>query len=148
VTDREAAIVVLGLYDASVTLSIRGSDAMWPREVPSHIYDRLMSGFLCHEAHWLLTAMRRDGGYTPDMAIHPGDPFGRVIAWLWETAPEEAIMAVATYMSQVNKWDELAEPQVRLEDILDGLGFAVPHGFPTTEMEALRERARQEVPDL
>jgi hypothetical protein len=54
---------------------------MWPREVPSHIFDRLMSGFLCHEAHWLLTAMRRDGGYTPDMAIHPGDPFGRVIAW-------------------------------------------------------------------
>jgi hypothetical protein len=51
-------------------------------------------------------------------------------------------------MSQVNKWDELAEPQVRLEDILDGLGFAEAHGFPTTELEALRERARQEVPDL
>jgi hypothetical protein len=77
----------------------------------------------------LRTLRDASGEYTPGTAVHPGDTFGSVIAWLWHTSPDEVALVLTDYISQIHKWDDLAadqSPPVRLDDILDGLAFAVP----------------------
>ena len=123
--------------------------AVSTREIPRRVYQLLRSGFVQHEAHDLLRGLRRDGGYLPGDVVHPGDPFGTVLAWLWRDNPNEAVSLLGDFVAQMRKWDELAHsqnPAVRLDDLLETLPLALPGDFTDAETEALISRARSELP--
>lgn len=127
-------------------------------QVPPEVFDKLMSGFVQQQAHELLRLFRqthelmRDvrhhSGYKPWAVVLPGDEFGAVLAWLWQTDPRTAMRLLAEYVAQLRYWDELVDhdqPRVRLEDLLRWLPMALPGDFAHTE--ALIERARADVPN-
>lgn len=98
-------------------------------EVPTRVYELLRAGFVRHWAHWQLQAQRASGGYKPGDVVHPGDPFGTVLAWLWSTDKDETALFVAEYLADLRVHDELAgEPgaRIKLDDLLISLELALP----------------------
>jgi|GEM_PF-4107765 len=87
------------------------------------------------------------GGYQPGHAVHPGDPFGKVLAWLWLTDPGAAMLFLADFCSQLRDHGHDPVP-VALDDILAGLTFAMPARFPDAEFDALIAEARRTVPGM
>jgi hypothetical protein len=59
-------------------------------EIPWTVFKHLRAGFVSRWAHWQLQTLANSGGYEPGGLVHPGDPFGTVLAWIWEEDPEEA----------------------------------------------------------
>lgn len=118
------------------------------RQVPEHVFQDLISGFVAEAARDLHRHVRnRERPYSAGDPVHPGDSFGRLIGWLWKTAPAEAIFELASYVHQVRRLEaEAGTSGVQLDDILWGLSFARPPDLPKEELEALQERARRELP--
>src|SRR5262245_58226565 len=105
---------------------------MRTREVPERVVELLLAGFNRHWAHWQLAALRDQGGYRPGTVVHPGDPFGTGLAWLWSQDRDEAAEFVAEYMALLRVHDELVPddgPLVRLDDVLATLEMAMPDVF-------------------
>lgn len=120
-------------------------------DVPMNILGTLLANTACAEAHFFLK-VATDGAddYRPGQLAHPGDPFGRVVAWAWLTDPDLAIGLIADFVAQARYHDELApEPGKRLllSDLLDGLPLTVrPKDLPEPEMKALVALAAERVP--
>jgi hypothetical protein len=120
---------------------------METRAVPWSVYRHLQAAFVEYWAHWLLDYFRHSDGYEPGRTFHPGDPFGIVLAWLWEDRRDQAAVFVADYMAQLRVHDEFVdpdEPKVRFEDLLRSLHRALPARF--TDTDALVAYLRAEVP--
>jgi hypothetical protein len=49
--------------------------------MPQRVYRTLRAGFTEHAAEWL-TRQLQDAPPGRQRLIHPGDPFGRVLAWV------------------------------------------------------------------
>jgi hypothetical protein len=79
---------------------------------------------------------------------HLGDPFGRVLAWAWETDQDEAMVLLAGYLAGLRDHHPLAgtvSPRISLEEVLGALRLALPDGFG--DYEALTAKARRDVQD-
>lgn len=119
---------------------------MYEQVVPRRVYEHLLTGFVVHEANWLLNGLI-DGGYRPGQVVLVGHPFGRVLAWMWEESRDDVGLFVADYMAQLRHHDKLVGegcPRVRFDDLLKSLKFAMPNGFKDTK--ALVEYLRAHVP--
>jgi hypothetical protein len=118
------------------------------REVPWTVYKHLQGAFVAHWADWLLRYVEHLGGYKPgETVLHPGDPFGTVLAWLWEDRPDQVAVFIADYMAELRVHNELVDPDkplIRFEDVLQSLRLALPGRFQDTE--ALVAHLRAEVP--
>lgn len=82
-------------------------------------------------------------------ALTPGDPFGRVLAWVWRLDPDRAMVLLADYLAELRDHgygaDEV-DPPIALKEVLSGLRYALPHGFP--DYDRIVEMARRNVPSL
>lgn len=88
-----------------------------------------------------------EGGYQSGQAVHPGDAFGKVLAWLWLTDRAAAMLMLVDFCSQLRDHGHDPVP-VTLNDVLTGLTFAMPARFPDSEFEALIAEARRIVPSM
>ena len=86
-------------------------------------------------------------GYQAGQAVHPGDAFGKVLAWLWLTDRAAAMVMLVDFCSQLRDHGQNPMP-VTLDDVLAGLTFAMPARFPDSEFEALIAEARRMVPGM
>ncbi|MCP2323385.1 hypothetical protein HDA40_001892 [Hamadaea flava] len=115
-------------------------------DVPAPLFHLLVGAFLAKEADWLLSA----GSYRPGTAVHPGDPFGTVVSWLWMHHPDELMAHLADYMDRLRSTSPHLEgwegPRVALDDVLRGLPLAVPAGFTDDETTALISAMAGEIP--
>ncbi|GAA4758225.1 hypothetical protein [Actinomycetospora chibensis] len=113
--------------------------------IPSDIQRILVGGFAKSAATWLIGSWRLHGERTT--YLHPGDLFGRVLAYLWDTEPDEAMIFLADYLADLNVHNENAAiyGEVSLEEVLQGLRLCMPTNFRGTE--ALKRKARADVPE-
>ncbi|WP_432836702.1 hypothetical protein [Dactylosporangium sp. CA-092794] len=90
---------------------------MRTREVPDHIFEKLIGALICESAAAMLA--QRTRGATP----HAGEAFGRVLAWLWESTagPDDVLTYVADLVAQVRYHAPGADASVPLDDILSGV---------------------------
>jgi hypothetical protein len=107
--------------------------------VPGRVLNHLIGGIVNDTAH----ATLRD--WKPGNVIHPGDPFGLVLSWLWQNDPDLAVSAFADLIAQLRKWDERATTAITLDAVLDGLPLAL-QGLSSQEEDDLIDRLRTEVP--
>ncbi len=105
----------------------------------------LLSGFAQNEADDLIRE-----GHTRGEPIHPGDPVGKVVAWLWTSGQHwQMTDFVGSLMAQLrHHHPDAPEPALRLADVLLGLPMALPHEFPDSEVEPLLATLREGVPRL
>jgi len=114
--------------------------------VPSAILTTLLGGFASHIGEVLRDAHLRTGRQTP---LHPGDHFGRVLVWAWETDRSRAMLLLLDVLLALRTAPPGAtppSPAYTLEDLLSGLRYAQPPGF--TDYDLLVAAARVEVPTL
>lgn len=68
-------------------------------EVPSAVLDSLLASAAVHAAHYKLCPPHP---HSSALVFHPGDPFGKVVAWLWASGqPDRAAILVADYLAQM-----------------------------------------------
>lgn len=79
---------------------------------------------------------------------HPGDPFGKVLAWLWTTGQEDhAASLVADLLAQARYHNPHGvEPRLAFADLLDGIPMSLPNGTSQESADALVEHLREAVP--
>jgi hypothetical protein len=114
--------------------------------MPARVYRTLRAGFTEQAAEWL-TRQLQDTPRGRQRLIHPGDPFGRVFAWVWRQDPGEAMMMLADYLAVLRDHNLVADldPPVRLDDILRGLRLALPDDIDEASYGAMVAQARQQV---
>lgn len=78
----------------------------------------------------------------------PGDPFGKVLAWLWTTGQEDhAASLVADLVAQVRYHNPHGvEPRLAFSDLLDGIPMSLPNGTSQETADALVGHLREVVP--
>ncbi|MGY2033397.1 hypothetical protein [Nocardia gipuzkoensis] len=109
-------------------------------EMPWRVRELLLAGFCAQEADQAIRVLgARRGAFQ-----HAGDSLGAVLAWLWRTAPEEAMECLATYLAELrNHHPDAPQPPIRLDDVLTALQLAAD--FTGEEYQALCARARTDV---
>lgn len=110
-------------------------------EVPSRPFELLLTGFACHWGEFVAKNI------TAGHSAHPGDPFGEVFAWLWETRRDTAVSVFADLLAEARAKAHEGQ-EVRLDDLLKGLHFAV-HRTPLSEggqFEVVEATLRARVP--
>lgn len=110
--------------------------------VPEREFAYLLSGFVVGSAELTLQGLI----YSPGTAIHPGDPVGAIITWLWKTNPNHAALRTADLLAQLRVHSPLANKAIELEDLLSGLRFALPGDLEESEADQLIAFLRTEVP--
>jgi len=116
---------------------------MWVYQVPNDVFEKLIYGLLRSTARSLL-GQRAVGG--PEAVLHPGDPFGTVIAWCWKEHPDEAVAYVGDLLAEVRYHAPGSDKTITLGELLDGLTFAMPNEMPGTELRAMIARMTAEIP--
>lgn len=111
-------------------------------QVPHRVFERTLFGFACFEAQDLASDFKKG-----DVA-HPGDPFGEVFAWLWDTHRSHAISLFVDLLSEARRHATSEEDTVRLDDLITGLRFAMhdTHLSHYKEYEKVEKILREEVP--
>ncbi|MQA16821.1 MAG: hypothetical protein GEV09_22605 [Pseudonocardiaceae bacterium] len=100
-----------------------------PVTVPRRVYNSLKAGLVAGTVDDVLHTVLRDPS---NRTLHPGDGFGRVVAWVWERDRDEAVLLLADYLAGLREHHERAGdlgPRVRLDEMLAGLQLALPGGF-------------------
>jgi hypothetical protein len=110
--------------------------------VPEPEFSYLISGFVVGSAELTLQGLT----YSPGSAIHPGDPVGKVITWLWRTNRNEAALRTADFLAQLREHSPSANSTIHFEDLLAGLRFALPRDVEQSEADQLMDFLRAEVP--
>jgi hypothetical protein len=111
--------------------------------LPFEVYKELRDAFARDSAQWLARSWRDPSAR---QALHTGDQFGRVFAWIWNHDPSEAMSFLADVLIELRDREPgiSINPRVRLDEILEGLWLALPSGFRGYDEAA--DRARHEVP--
>jgi hypothetical protein len=111
--------------------------------LPRNVYKHLVAAFAAHSAEWITRAIMKNQAQRDVM--HPGDPFGAVLAWIWEDDPDQAMVFLADVMAMLRDHNLVAQlsPPVALDEFLSGLRLALPSAF--TGYDQLVEKARREV---
>lgn len=101
------------------------------RTVPYEVFTKLCTGFTQYEG----ADLARD--YKRGEVAHPGDPFGAVFAWMWENDRDLAVWTLGDLFA-VARGETDDGNKLRLDDLLDGLAFAL-HGTPYAREEHMRQ---------
>ena len=111
-------------------------------QVPHRVFEQMLSGFVCFEAQDLASDFKKG-----DVA-HPGDPFGSVFAWLWDTERETALSLFAELLAEAQRGAPSEENRVRLDDLIRGLRHALHHTGLShfREYEKVEKVLREEIP--
>ena len=112
--------------------------------MPAEIRERLLSSFTAREAALLIAEWRRDGCYPG--YLHPGDPLGTVLAWLWLDDSDRALLMLDEFLEMLRAAEDVTPVTVDVERLLDGLRSALPAPFLSDHYDALAARARAELP--
>jgi hypothetical protein len=82
----------------------------------------------------------------PGDVVRMGDPFGRVIAWLWQTDPDTAVETFGEMLHRIRHVEPNATKAITLDDALKGFRLDLPgHGVGEGEPELL-DRLRRDLP--
>lgn len=112
--------------------------------VPVETLQTLLVNVAIAEAHWLLTHGAADNDW-----LHPGDSFGKVVAWTWTTDPLLALGLITDYMAQLRYHDERAPEtnRITLDQVLNGLPMAIADAWlPRDEVKKLVAYMAEKVP--
>jgi hypothetical protein len=111
-------------------------------QVPHRVFEHLLTGFMCFEGDGLARDFKKG-----DVA-HPGDPFGSVFAWLWDTERSTAISLFADLLAEARRRTPSKEDRIRLDDLIAGLRFALHHTDLShfREYEKVEKVLREEIP--
>ncbi|MFI8793911.1 hypothetical protein [Streptomyces sp. NPDC055105] len=101
-------------------------------EVPVRTYEHLSTGFVCYEAIELAR------NFTAGGLAHPGDPFGNVFAWLWETNRASAVSLFADLLAEAKRHAPEASKEVMLADLVRDLRFPL-HNTPLSHFSVYQE---------
>lgn len=96
--------------------------------VPRDVYNSLSALAVAGSADKLLQMLQRDAR-TGQRLVHPGDSFGRVVAWVWREDRARAVLLLADYLAELREHHRLAhqiDPPVTLDEVLWGLEMAWP----------------------
>jgi hypothetical protein len=128
---------------------------LWMRPSPhgQHRHDSPQCVQLAHS--WAVAGKRRhtpDGAhsqrhYPPGRLAHPGDGFGRIVAWMWNHDRDEAMLFLADYFAELRQHQYLAShltPPVSLDELLSGLRLAWPSTTPEFDYDTFVDQARHE----
>lgn len=81
---------------------------------------------------------------------HPGDGFGRVLAWTWQEQGEgQAALLVADLLAMLREHHPRAEelqPRITLDELVSGLRLALPGAMSDQEVYDVLTAVRQRVP--
>lgn len=110
-------------------------------------YDRLtarsetiLPTLLAHSASATATQMLSDLRSQSSAWYHPGDSFGRVMAWLWDTGQADQLnLLVADLLAELRHHNKAApEPgqRITLETLVRGIRLALPYGAPADDIAA------------
>lgn len=97
--------------------------------LPREVYESLKAGCTDGTADDLLSMLTRNGRNT---VAHPGDGYGRVLAWMWGHDRDEAVLAIAGLLADLRVHRPGAseiDPPVSVDELLRGLRFCLPPGF-------------------
>jgi hypothetical protein len=111
------------------------------REVPDHIFEKLIGALICESAAALLAQRAR--GLDPNA----GDGFGRTLAWMWETptGPDDVVAYVADLVAQARYHADGADPSLTLDDVLAAIRRATSF-MPARDAAALLACLKADVP--
>lgn len=116
-------------------------------EIPEQLLRQIISGFVVGAAELELASLsdpRRP--YTTGMVVHPGDPTGSLVAWLWRTNRPLCAITVADLYAHMADHSPHAMPGLDFADLLAGLHFALPTFVEPAERKQIIDYLRQEVP--
>jgi hypothetical protein len=119
---------------------------MITRRVPMSILTTLLGGFASHIGDQLRESHTSGGRQTP---LHPGDHYGRILAWAWETERPLAMLLLLDVLVALRTTPPGAappSPPYTLEDLLAGLRFALLNRFD--DYDRLIAAARVDVPAM
>lgn len=114
--------------------------------IPNPVMRTMCAHTAMAAADQVLEGFRLGTGYQPGHSVHPGDPFGKVRAWLWLTDRAAAMLTLADFCAQLR--DHGRSPAPVTLDVLAGPTFAMPARFPDAEFEALIAEARSMMPGM
>lgn len=121
--------------------------------VPNSLLSTLLVGFALSTAHSNLCGHHRYRAGQPNvMMSHPGDSFGKVLAWLWRSGREqEAVTLVADLLAEMRQHNPYApEPGGRLvwKDLAMGIRQAInaPYDLSKDQVDDLLAHLEAKVP--
>ncbi|RYF12301.1 MAG: hypothetical protein EOO40_01550 [Deltaproteobacteria bacterium] len=105
------------------------------------MYDTLLAAAAGDMAADFVNSYSRHRSY-----VHPGDPFGKVVADLWQQDRQRACMFLADYMAEIRNHGRETIEDMPLSRILDGLtNLAWPNWASKEDAEELRRIAPEQV---
>jgi hypothetical protein len=116
---------------------------MYDYTVPGREFEHLLTGFVCYEGRDLASDFKKG------MVAHPGDPFGKVFAWLWDSHRSIAISLFADLLAEAQRNATSEENTVRLDDLIRGLHHAMPDTYLShfREYEKVAKVLREKIPE-
>lgn len=84
----------------------------------------------------------------PGDVVRMGDPFGKVLTWLWATDPDRAVDMYTNTLHHVRVMSPNATKAITLAEALQGLRLDLPGLGQTGEERHLLQRLAQDVPKL
>lgn len=92
--------------------------------------------------------IRREVDGRSSRVVHPGDPVGRLLAWLWTSGQEDVAMRwLADLVAELRVHQpNPVRPAITFDELLAGLAFAFPDDLEDRDRDALIDRARNDVP--
>jgi hypothetical protein len=111
--------------------------------IPSNVYEDLALGFVENVARDIHDMVRTSNRRPSETLLTPGDPFARVITWLWRDDPDEAVKVFVTYIHSIRR--SIGDPDLDIEHILLGARSIRGHYLSDDEVDALLDRVRREV---
>jgi hypothetical protein len=110
------------------------------RTIPTNLYDELVSDFVENVAIRAIEFLGSDHRPSSTL-VTPGDPFARLMTWLWRSFPDEAVSRVVEYVYAVRR--AAPDPDLTTDAILLGVSSIRGHHLSTGEVDALIEQARR-----
>lgn len=111
-------------------------------QVPEDVFRSLTHGMIESTAEFAVKVW--DG---PGDVARFGDPFGRVLAWLWTTDPDRAVDFFNATLNHIRRHPSGAGKAFTLDEALKGLPLDL-QGLGGEGNAALIERLRRDVPGL
>lgn len=110
------------------------------QQIPPMLLDVLLDSYADHTARWMATS----GTPLP----HPGDPFGKVLAWLWSSRREEG--AVEMVDNLYRQLEEAPGPEWDIpftwEGLLQGIALSLPGSLEDSARDDLLAELRARTP--
>lgn len=116
--------------------------------LPRAVYQSLKAGAITGNAGNLLGVLKLNATSGLPRVVHPGDSFGRIVAWMWAQDREETMLLLADFLAELRDHHALSgdvTPPVSLAEVLTGLRLAWPPTAADAELADLTDYARTKV---